>query len=68
MFDLPELAGYEVRRIQPLQAAKDYVCPDCGNAIPTGTAHVVVWPVDANDLRRHWHHHCWRAAVRRGRL
>ena len=66
--DLPQLDGYEVRRIQAVRAAKDYVCPDCGNPIPAGVGHVVAWPEDASELRRHWHHHCWRVATRRGRV
>lgn len=59
------LDGYEVRRIEGDQAAKDYVCPDCGNTVPAGEAHVVVWPEGDSDLRRHWHKHCWRLEVRR---
>lgn len=57
---------------QPIPAAralKDYVCPECGNTIPPGMAHVVVWRNDhlfgdeaAVSERRHWHDHCWRLA------
>lgn len=61
------MPGYEVRRVQPLDARKDYVCPGCGNAIAAGEGHVVAWPEHDEDLRRHWHHHCWRfEAGRRG--
>ncbi|MBA2529075.1 MAG: ATP/GTP-binding protein [Euzebyales bacterium] len=60
-----ELDGYEVRRIDPGRAAKDYICPECGNVVPVGEGHVVVWPVSDADLRRHWHRHCWRLEVRR---
>jgi hypothetical protein len=60
-----ELDGYEVRRIDPARALKDYVCPECGNTVPEGEAHVVVWPTGDSDLRRHWHKHCWRFEVRR---
>jgi hypothetical protein len=59
------LDGYEVRRIDGLRAGKEYVCPACGNAVPTGEGHVVVWPIGDSDLRRHWHRHCWRFEVRR---
>ena len=60
------LDGYEVKRIDPGRAEKDYVCPACGNAIPQGEGHVVVWPDGEPDLRRHWHRHCWRVEVGRG--
>jgi hypothetical protein len=61
-FDLP---GYEVRHVDGANAAKEYTCPDCGNVVAEGEAHVVVWPVGDRDLRRHWHSHCWRLEVRR---
>lgn len=60
-----ELDGYEVRRVDGSRATKDYICPECGNAVPVGEGHVVVWPQDDADLRRHWHRHCWRLEVRR---
>jgi hypothetical protein len=59
------LEGYEVRRVDGVDAAKEYTCPDCGNVVPEGEGHVVVWPEDDPELRRHWHHHCWRIEVRR---
>ncbi|QBI21933.1 hypothetical protein ER308_05865 [Egibacter rhizosphaerae] len=62
-----ELDGYEVRRIDGSRTTKEYVCPDCGNAVERGESHVVVWPEHDNDLRRHWHQHCWRLEVRRSR-
>ena len=43
----------EVRRIQPYQATKRYICPGCNQDIPPGTGHLVVVPLDAPDLRRH---------------
>lgn len=60
-----QLDGYEVKRIDASRAAKDYVCPECGNLVPAGEGHVVVWPEGDSDLRRHWHRHCWRLEVRR---
>lgn len=60
-----QLDGYEVREVDAEQATKDYVCPDCGNTVPAGEGHVVVWPEGDTDLRRHWHKHCWRLEVRR---
>lgn len=59
------LDGYEVRRVDAENADKDYICPDCGNEVPIGEGHVVVWPEGDSDLRRHWHKHCWRLEVRR---
>lgn len=49
----------EVRRVQPYQARKDYRCPGCNQPIVEGTGHLVVVPVAAPELRRHWHHPCW---------
>ena len=65
---LPQLEGYEVHRVMGARAGKSYVCPDCHDAIDAGQGHVVVWPLDAVDERRHWHLHCWRLAVWRGRI
>ncbi|MDA8301495.1 MAG: hypothetical protein M0005_08090 [Actinomycetota bacterium] len=56
--------GVQVRRIQPSQARKVYRCPGCQQEIAVGTGHVVVVPLEAPDLRRHWHTSCW---VMRGR-
>ncbi|MBM3799020.1 MAG: hypothetical protein FGM45_11325 [Actinobacteria bacterium] len=55
----------EVRRVQPYQATKRYVCPGCHRDIPVGLGHVVAVPRDAPDLRRHWHHACWRSRAKR---
>lgn len=68
MLQVPQLPGYEAHATPGIKAHKEYVCPSCGNVIPAGQGHVVAWPVDAADLRRHWHRHCWRMAVRRGRI
>src|SRR5207244_9802422 len=43
----------EVRRVQPYEAAKRYLCPGCNQWIEPGTGHLVVVPLDAPDLRRH---------------
>lgn len=50
--------------MQPYEARKTYRCPGCNHDIGPGVGHVVVVPVAAPDLRRHWHHPCW---VNRGR-
>jgi hypothetical protein len=55
----------EVRRIQPYQATKTYVCPGCNQEIAARTMHLVVVPNDAPDLRRHWHLPCWEHRDRR---
>lgn len=60
--------GYEVRFIPAVRASKAYVCPECHNEVPAATGHVCAWPEGASDRRRHWHTHCWRVAVRRGRV
>ena len=49
----------EVRRVQPYEAIKDYVCPGCHHRILRGIGHYVAVPADAPDLRRHWHKACW---------
>ena len=49
----------EVRRIQPYQALKTYICPGCHREIPPRLGHYVAVPRDAADLRRHWHRACW---------
>ena len=49
----------EVRRVQPYEARKEYVCPGCHRTIPKGVGHLVCVPSEAPDLRRHWHKGCW---------
>jgi hypothetical protein len=67
--DVPgEVPGYEAHVVPGFRALKDYVCPTCTQQIPAGSGHVVAWPVGLPDERRHWHRHCWRLAVRRGRV
>ncbi len=68
MLELPQLEGHEAQFVPGMRARKAYVCPNCGNTVPAGTGHVVVWPEHDVDARRHWHRHCWHAAVRRGRI
>ena len=59
MPDDPGSRATEVRRVQPYEARKPYVCPGCNQEIGVGVGHLVVVPPDAPDLRRHWHHPCW---------
>jgi hypothetical protein len=59
----PDGYDYEVRSIRAARATKSYRCPGCDHEIRSGTAHVVVWPMDAGEHgvedRRHWHTACW---------
>ena len=58
----PDGYEYEVRPIAGSRAVKIYRCPGCDHQIRSGTAHVVVWPIEspgAMDDRRHWHTPCW---------
>lgn len=48
-----------MRHVQPYEATKEYRCPGCNQEIRPGTGHKVVVPLDAPDLRRHWHTSCW---------
>lgn len=65
-----ELEEIEVRRVQPFEATKTYLCPGCQGDILRGVGHLVIVPLEATDLRRHWHHGCWanRATRRPGKL
>lgn len=55
----------EVRRVQPYEATKTYLCPGCNQDIHSGTGHIVAVPIEAPDLRRHWHRGCWTNRHRR---
>lgn len=52
-------APYLVRRMGAAAAVKFYVCPGCNQDIPPGVSHVVAWPQDHAEERRHWHAACW---------
>ena len=65
---VPAFDGFQVRFIPAVRATKSYVCPECTNAVPRATGHVCAWPEGESDRRRHWHTHCWRLAVGRGRV
>lgn len=57
--DLTATAECDVRRVQPYEATKAYLCPGCNRDIPEATGHIVAVPREAPDLRRHWHRGCW---------
>lgn len=54
-----------VSRVHPFQANKEYLCPGCSHQIGVKVGHVVVIPIEAVDLRRHWHTACWDNRSRR---
>ncbi len=56
---------HELRRIQPYEATKTYLCPGCNRDIGPGVGHMVAVPIYATDLRRHWHYGCWNGRNRR---
>ncbi|OBH05387.1 hypothetical protein A5696_25260 [Mycobacterium sp. E2699] len=65
----PDGYEYEVRPVAAARAVKTYRCPGCDHEIPSGTAHLVVWPTESpqgTDDRRHWHTPCWANRATRG--
>ena len=65
--DDPEAYGeVDVRFLQPYQANKWYVCPNCNRDIEPGTGHYAIVPKEAPDLRRHWHRGCWDGGSKSG--
>ncbi|HEX2301032.1 MAG TPA: hypothetical protein VHH34_21410 [Pseudonocardiaceae bacterium] len=65
---LPESGSdgdWMVRTVPGERAGKDYRCPGCDHEIRPGIQHVVTWPCDAPDDRRHWHTACWSGRERR---
>jgi hypothetical protein len=58
---------FVVRRITGSSSTKAYRCPGCDQAIRPATPHVVAWPVDQLELRRHWHTVCWTKRLERRR-
>ncbi|WP_420626074.1 hypothetical protein [Candidatus Poriferisodalis sp.] len=65
MRKLEPVPGFEVRRVQPYEATKRYLCGGCAHSIEAGVGHVVAVPTDHPDMRRHWHWGCWQARGRR---
>lgn len=59
MIEYTATVACEVRRIQPYEALKGYVCPGCNRDIGPGVGHIVAVPIGAPDMRRHWHKGCW---------
>lgn len=42
-----------------LRAHKAYRCPHCNGIIKVGEAHLVAYPSERLDDRRHYHAGCW---------
>ena len=51
---------FTVRKITGSTSNKPYRCPGCDQLIPTATPHIVAWPHDDVESRRHWHTACWQ--------
>lgn len=51
--------GWHLRVVQPYRALKTYRCPGCDQEIFPRTLHLVAWPQDSPEQRRHWHRACW---------
>ncbi|WP_083210446.1 hypothetical protein [Mycobacterium intracellulare] len=70
----PDGHEYEVRPVAAARAVKTYRCPGCDHEIRSGSAHLVVWPIDSAsgtgaghvEDRRHWHTPCWAHRATRG--
>jgi hypothetical protein len=63
--DPMSLATAEIRRVQPYQADKTYICPGCNQEIRPGTGHFVIVPLSDPTGRRHWHAPCWEHRANR---
>ncbi len=51
---------WQVRPVRGQAALKAYRCPGCDHEIAVGQPHLVTWPDEQVDDRRHWHTACWR--------
>jgi hypothetical protein len=58
---------FVVRRITGSSSTKPYRCPGCDQSIRPATPHVVAWPADDIEQRRHWHSVCWTKRLDRRR-
>jgi hypothetical protein len=56
---------FAVRRVSGSTSGKVYRCPGCDQEIAASTSHVVAWPEDQLDDRRHWHTACWAKRLHR---
>lgn len=63
--DAQSVDGFVVKGTQG--ASKRYLCPWCQGWIEPGVRHIVAYPTERLDERRHYHSGCWqkRAASER---
>lgn len=64
----PSWAQVEGMKVQSSVARKSYLCPYCNGTIAVGTTHVVAYPEDRLDDRRHYHSACWSKQSKRPRF
>jgi len=50
---------WEGWRVAPVRGTRTYRCPNCDGTTDQDHDHVVVWPGDEIDARRHWHKTCF---------
>lgn len=62
----PDGRVWSVRAVTGSASTKTYRCPGCDHEIAPATPHLVAWPEDELDDRRHWHRPCWNARGHRG--
>lgn len=49
-----------VQSISGSTSVKEYRCPGCDMEIKPATPHIVAWPQEDVEQRRHWHTACWK--------
>jgi len=57
--------GFTVRALTGASSTKMYRCPGCDHEIRMATPHIVAWPVEDPENRRHWHTPCWNSRGKR---
>ncbi|MCI4009901.1 hypothetical protein [Brevibacterium sp. ZH18] len=64
--DLPD-GSWSVQKVAGNSHGKVYVCPGCGQDVPSSSSHIVAWRQEAGhgidvgvDSRRHWHTRCFQ--------
>jgi len=58
--------GFTVRALTGAGSTKLYRCPGCNHEIRMATPHIVAWPTEDPENRRHWHTPCWNSRGKRG--
>ena len=58
--------GFTVRALTGASSTKMYRCPGCDHEIRMATPHIVAWPTEDPETRRHWHTPCWNSRGKRG--